>query len=167
AARFPPRFAATQTCCHPSTARTVPRHESWYRCTVFGKPRQWSGGEVSGKASTKRRRRGSFATGPGGCCRHRAYGEGDVRRATGVSIAAGIVLAFGTTPARAEEPHVTGVYLSNRLNADGSQYQGLVYVVRDHDTFLVSWMDLQSKNDQLMVVQAAAGVGLVEGRVFA
>lgn len=90
-----------------------------------------------------------------------------MRRATGVSIAAGIVLAFGTTPARAEEPHVTGVYLSNRLNADGSQYQGLVYVVRDHDTFLVSWMDLQSKNDQLMVVQAAAGVGLVEGRVFA
>jgi hypothetical protein len=77
------------------------------------------------------------------------------------------VLAFGTTQARAEEPHVTGVYLSNRLNAHGSQYQGLVYVVRDHDTFLVSWMDLQSKDGQLMVVPAAAGVGLVEGNVFA
>jgi hypothetical protein len=90
-----------------------------------------------------------------------------VKRATGVWIAAGVVLAFGTTHARAEEPHVTGVYLSSRLNADGSQYQGLVYVVRDQDSFLVSWMDLQSKDGQLIVVPAAAGVGLVEGRVFA
>ena len=90
-----------------------------------------------------------------------------MRGAAGVGIAMGLVLALGTTHARAEEPHVTGLYLSNRLNADGSQYQGLVYVVRDHDTFLVSWMNLESKNQQLVVVPAAAGVGLVEGGVFA
>ena len=90
-----------------------------------------------------------------------------MRRAMRVSIALGMVLGFATTPVRADEPHVTGMYLSNRLNADGSQYQGLVYVVQDHDTFVVSWMDLQSKNDQLVIVPAAAGVGLVEGRVFA
>jgi hypothetical protein len=84
-----------------------------------------------------------------------------------VAIVLGIVLGFATTDARADEPHVTGVYLSNRLNADGSQYQSVVNVVRDHDTFLVSWMDLRTNNGQVVIVPTAAGVGMVEGRVFA
>jgi hypothetical protein len=90
-----------------------------------------------------------------------------MRRAMRVSIVLGTVLGFATTAARADEPHVTGVYLSNRLNADGSQYQSVVHVVRDHDTFVVSWMDLRANNGQVVIVPTAAGVGMVEGRVFA
>jgi hypothetical protein len=90
-----------------------------------------------------------------------------MRWAMRVAIVLGIVPGFATTNARADEPLVTGVYLSNRLNADGSQYQSVVYVVRDHDTFLVSWMDLRANNGQVVIVPAAAGVGMVEGRVFA
>jgi hypothetical protein len=90
-----------------------------------------------------------------------------VRRATVVWILAGVVLAIGTMGGCAERPHVTGMYLSNRLNADGSQYHGLVSVVRDHERFVVNWIDLQENNGQVVVVPIATGVGMVEGGVFA
>jgi hypothetical protein len=90
-----------------------------------------------------------------------------MRRAMRVSIVLGAVLGFAATDVRAAEPDVTGVYLSNRLNADGSQHQGVVHVVRDHDTFAVSWMDLRANNGQVVIVLTAAGIGMVEGRVFA
>ncbi len=59
----------------------------------------------------------------------------------------------------APEPDLPGVYVCSGNNADGSQYQAIVEIVRQNDAFLLVWL-----SDSEIV---AVGIGVLSGRVLA
>jgi hypothetical protein len=79
-----------------------------------------------------------------------------------------ILLATGAaaTPA-SEEAELEGVYAAVGVNPDGSEYRGFVLMVRQDETFLMTWMFPRESGEAVVFVPASAGVGIVSDRVLA
>lgn len=75
-----------------------------------------------------------------------------------------IVLAVAALPhARAQaEPQLGGVYSSDGVNPDGSDYHGLVRIVPRGDSFIVQWMSpgRRASNEVVVMIPTSIGVGI-------
>jgi|SRR5262245_5909350 len=59
----------------------------------------------------------------------------------------------------ASEPDLAGVYLCNGKNIDGTSYEGLVEIVKDHGAFQLQWVVGENV--------VAVGMGILSGNVLA
>jgi hypothetical protein len=49
------------------------------------------------------------------------------------------ILSFGTRPVVPEQRELTGLYICDGVNPDGTPYRGFVEIVRNDETFRVRW----------------------------
>jgi hypothetical protein len=73
-----------------------------------------------------------------------------------------IVLAGTALPrARAQaDPQLSGVYASDGVNPDGSDYHGVVRIVPRGDSFVVQWMSPKGNDEVVVLVPTSIGVGI-------
>lgn len=67
----------------------------------------------------------------------------------------------------AGEPELIGVYVSQGVNPDGTEYQGFVRIVRHGENFLVSWIFPRLSHELFLLEQSAVGVGILDGGMLA
>jgi hypothetical protein len=80
------------------------------------------------------------------------------KSALGWVVAVAVVVALAA-PAVADDKAVTGRFKCVGTNPDGQQYEGVVEVKRDGDSYTVSW-SIGNGNDTY------SGIGLLQGDVF-
>lgn len=70
-----------------------------------------------------------------------------------------VLLALLSSPVRAEEPSIAGVYLVTGLNPDGDPYRGIVEIkATDGRLFNMHWVFPGSQGEQFGVAFVSAGV---------
>ena len=85
-------------------------------------------------------------------------------RAVVLVLAAAALLAPG---APAAEPALEGMYTAQGSNPDGSEYRGVVKIVRRGEGFMVAWLFPHLVGEEMLLVLKSAGVGLVSGGTLA
>jgi hypothetical protein len=83
----------------------------------------------------------------------------EMRRAILLLLVLVPVLTFAVRADSASEPDLAGVYLGNGKNIDGTSYEGLVEIYKDHGAFQLQWV----VEDKVVAV----GMGLLSGNVLA
>jgi hypothetical protein len=65
----------------------------------------------------------------------------------------------------ADEPRLDGIYAFKGLNPDGTEYRGVVAVVPEGDTFVVTWMAPYTEGETMVLVPIAVGIGIRDGEI--
>ena len=78
-----------------------------------------------------------------------------------------VLLAGFPLAAAAGEPQLEGMYSLTGLNPDGSEYRGVVKIVRRGESFLVSWIFPRVSGETVVATITAVGVGLAKGETLA
>lgn len=86
-----------------------------------------------------------------------------------LALTAGVLVGFVAVPASvaAQGAKLDGMYRSHGKNPDGSEYRGFVEVVRNGDSFVVSWLSPERTREAVRITRVSVGVGIVEGDVLA
>jgi hypothetical protein len=79
-----------------------------------------------------------------------------------------ILAALAQTPALvAADTVLDGMYMAKGLNPDGTDYQGLVQIVRHGDSFFVTWISYEVSADTILLTPIWMGVGIVTNGMLA
>jgi hypothetical protein len=88
-----------------------------------------------------------------------------IRLALTAGVLAGLVAAPASVAAQGAK--IDGMYRSHGKNPDGSEYRGFVEVVRNGDSFVVSWLSPERSNQAVRITRTSVGVGILQGDVLA
>ena len=69
--------------------------------------------------------------------------------------------------AHAAEPALEGLYGAEGFNPDGSEYRGVVKIVRRGESYVVAWIFPSHVGEEIVFVAKSAGVGLARGATLA
>jgi hypothetical protein len=80
-----------------------------------------------------------------------------------------LVLLVGVfAPGRAAaQTDFSGMYLAKGVNADGSEYRGIVRIIPHGESFMVSWTSLRMAGDVLVLKRVWVGLGIPSDGVLA
>ena len=79
-----------------------------------------------------------------------------------------VLLSAMAIPAAAEgQAEIDGVYTSRGTNPDGSEYQGIVHLLRKGDRFIVAWMSPRTAGEAVLLELTSVGVGIRSGETLA
>ena len=86
-----------------------------------------------------------------------------------LALTAGVLVGLVAAPASvAAQAKIDGMYRSHGTNPDGSEYRGFVEVVRNGDSFVVSWLSPErASNQSVRITRTSVGVGIMQGDVLA
>ena len=85
-----------------------------------------------------------------------------------VALSVAVLIAVMAPAARgADEPGLDGIYALKGLNPAGTEYRGVVAVVHERDTFVVTWMAPYSDGETMALVPIAVGIGIRDGEMLA
>jgi hypothetical protein len=79
-------------------------------------------------------------------------------------IGVGVTLAPNLAAA---EHEIVGMYLAKGLNADGSEYRGLVHIVQRGESFVVSWTSLKMSAEVVVLKPVWVGLGILSEGMLA
>ena len=69
--------------------------------------------------------------------------------------------------AQGAEPAIEGLYGAEGFNPDGSEYRGVVKIVRRGESYVVAWIFPAEGDGTIVFVPRSAGVGVVSGGALA
>jgi hypothetical protein len=75
--------------------------------------------------------------------------------------------ALAAPAAQAAEPALEGMYTAQGFNPDGSEYRGVVKIVRRGETFMLAWLFPRLDGEELTLILKAGGVALMNGGMLA
>jgi hypothetical protein len=79
-----------------------------------------------------------------------------------------VLAATAGVPADAAgELDLTGLYVARGVNADGSEYEGVVHIAPRRQSFVVTWIFPRGSRDMLSLEPASVGIGIVSGETLA
>ena len=78
-----------------------------------------------------------------------------------------LLIPAGAAPRASDAPDLDGMYISEGLNADGTSYRGVVYLARQGESVVVTWMVPRATDERIILVQTALGIGIVDSGVLA
>lgn len=89
-------------------------------------------------------------------------------RAMRLALVTGVLAGLLAVPVSVTaQTKIDGIYRSHGSNPDGSEYHGFVEVVRNGDSFVVSWLSPERSNEVVRITRVSVGVGIVEGDMLA
>lgn len=80
-----------------------------------------------------------------------------------------LVAAASLAPpvAQGAEPALEGMYGAAGFNPDGSEYRGVVKIVRRGQSFVVAWIFPRQVGEEILLVPISAGAGVTSGGMLA
>jgi hypothetical protein len=90
-------------------------------------------------------------------------------RGTLASVFLAVVMATAGAAATfaASGPELEGVYAAAGVNPDGSEYRGLVHIVRHGESFVVSWMFPRVSGEEVVFETVSVGIGIASTGMLA